>query len=145
MSGDTISFDCNGAPIIDDGTRIIAQGFAALTYTCIEKINLANTSAVEKHDKIPTEFALSQNYPNPFNGETRIEYDLPKSSHVEIIIFNQQGQKVKTLVNDQMAAGCYQISWNGEDESGKSVASAVYFYQLKAGDFVAIRTMLLLH
>jgi len=93
---------------------------------------------------IPDKFALNQNYPNPFNSETVIEYQLPQASDVEISIFNLQGQKVTTLVRDYQTAGYYKVTWTGIDESGQSVVSSIYFYQLKAGNFTAVKKMLLL-
>jgi hypothetical protein len=93
----------------------------------------------------PRSFELKQNYPNPFNPETVIKFQLPQVSEVEICIFNLQGQKVATLVRGHQTAGAHKISWNGTDESGRRVASGVYLYQLKAGDFVQAKKMLLLH
>jgi hypothetical protein len=83
---------------------------------------------------IPTAFHLYQNYPNPFNPETQIRYDLPKSTHVRVDIFNILGEKVKTLVDEKKPAGAYKIIWNGQTDSGKPVASGVYIYRLQAGD-----------
>lgn len=89
-------------------------------------------------------FHLDQNYPNPFNPETVIEYQLPRASEVEIIIFNLQGQKVAMLVKDNQTTGFHKIRWNGTDESGQPVVSGVYLYQLTGGNFVAVKKMLLL-
>ncbi len=84
---------------------------------------------------LPTEYLLEQNYPNPFNPETVIEYQLPRPADVEISIFNLWGQRVVTLVAGRQTAGTYKIIWDGKDEAGRSVASGVYFYQMKCGDF----------
>ncbi|MFQ5708483.1 MAG: FlgD immunoglobulin-like domain containing protein, partial [bacterium] len=84
---------------------------------------------------IPSQFVLLRNYPNPFNPETTIRYQLPKSGHVKLEIYNTLGQKILTLVNQQQPAGNYQVTWDGRDNSGKQVASGIYLYQLKSGEF----------
>jgi flagellar hook assembly protein FlgD len=94
---------------------------------------------------LPSAFELAQNYPNPFNPETVIEYQLPRAAEVEITIFNLRGQKVAALVQGQQPAGSHKIIWDGQDESGRRVASGVYLYQLQAGKLVAMKKMLILH
>jgi hypothetical protein len=88
---------------------------------------------------LPAEFALSQNYPNPFNPATVIPYTLAKSSTVTLTVFNILGQEVATLVNEFQVAGTHQAVF-----SAQSLASGMYFYKLEAGDFSAVRKMLLL-
>jgi len=97
---------------------------------------------------IPKGFELLQNYPNPFNSSTTIRYHLSavsgQLSAVSLKIFNLLGQEVRTLVDKRQSAGYYQVLWNGRDNSGKDVSSGIYFYRLKAGDFVQTRKMVLL-
>ena len=93
---------------------------------------------------LPKDFALFQNYPNPFNPSTIIHYALPKISNVTVAIYNSIGQKVSTLVNQKQSAGNYSVNWNGVDNYGNYVSSGVYFYQIKAGDFVQTRKMMLM-
>jgi hypothetical protein len=93
---------------------------------------------------IPQEFSLSQNYPNPFNPETEISYGLPRDCYVRLVIYNIAGQKVNTLVDEHQSAGYKTVSWNGEDDRGKKVASGIYFYKLEAGDFRESRKMVLI-
>ncbi len=90
-------------------------------------------------------FSLFQNYPNPFNPSTSIAYTLPQSEKVTLEIYNVLGQKVRTLIRGQrQIANTYRVQWNGEDHSGQRVASGVYFYRLKAGNFIKTRKMMLL-
>jgi hypothetical protein len=87
----------------------------------------------------PREFALGQNYPNPFNPVSNFEFRIPQSGMVELTVFDILGRTVVTLVNEQKEPGVYTVQW---DASG--VSSGVYFYRLKAGDFVQTRRMLIL-
>jgi hypothetical protein len=93
---------------------------------------------------LPTEFSLSQNVPNPFNPTTQVSFALPKAANVNLTIYNVLGQQVKTLVNQEMSAGVQTIEWDGTDNTGRTVASGVYFYRLNAGDFQATKKMLML-
>ncbi len=88
-------------------------------------------------------FHLGQNYPNPFNPTTTIRYRISKSSRVKIDVFNILGQQVATLVDGQKKAGSYEIVFDARNNSGKSLASGMYFYRLQAGEFIRIRKMLL--
>ncbi len=88
--------------------------------------------------------ALKGNFPNPFHPETTITYSVKASTPVVVEIYNVKGQKVKTLVNENKAAGNHEVTWNGRDESGRSVTSGVYFYRMSAGSYSATRKMALL-
>lgn len=92
---------------------------------------------------IPTSFALQQNYPNPFNPNTQISYDLPNDVNVVLKIYNMVGQEVRTLVNEQKTAGAYTATWDGRSNAGSKVASGVYLYVLRAGQFVQTKKMTL--
>ncbi len=94
--------------------------------------------------ELPKTFSLSQNYPNPFNPVTVIKYALPKDCYVKLTIYNILGQMVATLVNRKQVAGYKSISWDSRNQSGNEVASGIYFYRLRAGDFVKTRKMILL-
>jgi hypothetical protein len=107
---------------------------------------------------------LYTNYPNPFNPETTIMFSISplrrgqgegsaypllrrgqgEGSHVNISIYNIKGQKVRELINDYFTSGTHSIIWNGTNDNEQPVASGVYFYRLKTGNFTATRKMLLL-
>ena len=96
----------------------------------------------------PKETALLANYPNPFNPETWIPYHLAKDAEVTLHIYAMNGTLVRTLTLGHQAAGMYQnrtraAYWDGKNEFGEPVASGVYFYTFKAGDFTATRKMLI--
>ena len=82
------------------------------------------------------------NYPNPFNTETTISYSIPASNIVIIEIYDIQGKKIKTLVNEYQVPGNYSVKWNGKDEREQSVNSGVYFYRISAGKFFSVKEMI---
>ena len=97
---------------------------------------------------IPKETALLHNYPNPFNPETWIPYRLAHAADVEITIYNTRGTVVRRLDLGHQSAGFYTARaqagyWNGRNRHGELVASGVYFYQLRAGDYSALRRMVI--
>jgi len=97
---------------------------------------------------LPKAFALGQNYPNPFNPSTTIAYDIPDSEvhglKVDLNIYNIRGQLVRKLVSAVKEPGHYVVQWSGENNKGEAVSSGVYFYRIKAGNFVSTRKMVLL-
>ncbi|MBD3288077.1 T9SS type A sorting domain-containing protein [candidate division KSB1 bacterium] len=96
-------------------------------------------------DVLPSSFALHPNYPNPFNPSTHISYEIPKRSPVEIRIYNQLGHEVRTLVNETHDAGSYRVLWDARDNNGNRVTSGVYYYRMKAGNFVRTNKMVLIY
>jgi len=87
-------------------------------------------------------FSLSNNYPNPFNPETYISVALPVASQVNLKIYNVAGQLVKTLVDgEEMVPGMHVVRWDCTNETGEKVASGIYFYKMSAGDFHAVKKM----
>ena len=93
---------------------------------------------------IPYSYELSQNYPNPFNPVTTIRYQLPEPGVVSLIVYNQLGQVVKTLVNEEKDAGYHRAFWSGTNDFGHQVASGVYLFRIQAGSFVDVKKMILL-
>ncbi|MCK4653211.1 MAG: T9SS type A sorting domain-containing protein, partial [Candidatus Cloacimonetes bacterium] len=94
---------------------------------------------------IPSIIKLCGNYPNPFNPETNISFSLKADSKVVLEIFNIKGQKIRTLVNNNMNAGFYNVVWNGKDNNNRNVASGIYFYKMKAGGrYTSTRKMILM-
>ncbi len=111
----------------------------------IDDVELSLATAINDDNPIvPDKSHLYNNYPNPFNPETTIKYHLAKSSQVRLIIYNQLGQVVTTLVNEHQSAGAKTVSWDGMDISGTQLSSGVYIYRIEAGDFVASKKMMLL-
>jgi len=101
------------------------------------------------HIVIPIVSALAQNYPNPFNPDTWIPYELAQSCDVKIVIYDIQGRLVRLLDLGHREIGQYitkeqAAHWNGRNDAGEAVSSGIYFYQIQAGDFKAMRKMVIL-
>jgi hypothetical protein len=97
------------------------------------------TAVEENTPTTVNDFTLEQNYPNPFNPATTITFDLGKSTSATLTILNLKGQKIMELVSGTLQAGRHSYQWNAGD-----LASGTYFCQLKAGDFLQTRKMLLI-
>lgn len=100
---------------------------------------LVLTNSNINETSVPAEYKLSQNYPNPFNPSTTIQYAVPKSSFVKIVIYDVLGQEVKTLVSENKKAGRYEVTLDASQ-----FTSGVYFYKLTSDGFSETKQMMLL-
>ncbi|MBU0509738.1 T9SS type A sorting domain-containing protein [bacterium] len=98
----------------------------------------------EPQPQVPSEFTLRQNHPKPFNSATEIRFDLPEKVRVELRVYNTLGQQVTTLIDEVRPAGEYRIIWDSKNASGIPMASGVYVYRLKAGEFTDVKKMVLM-
>lgn len=108
------------------------------------KVDQMHNIEIGRLDPVPENYGLAQNMPNPFNPATTISYEVPEAGAVKLVVYNLLGQQVRTLVNDNIEAGYHTIAWDGADEFGRQVASGIYIYRMKAGDFNATRRMMFL-
>jgi hypothetical protein len=102
--------------------------------------------SVESPDMIPEDYKLHPNYPNPFNPETNIRFEIPASpanSKVKLIVYNNLGMEVRTLINGIAVPGIHTVTWDGRNNYGGQMASGVYFLRLQAGTFHQAQKMLL--
>ncbi len=88
---------------------------------------------------IPSKFEVYQNFPNPFNPSTKISFDLPVDSKVNVAVFDLTGKEIVTLVNDVKTAGYYTVDFNAT-----GLSSGIYFYRISAGSFTATKKMMLI-
>ena len=109
----------------------------------LQYLNFFTTVNIENVE-IPLLTQLGNNYPNPFNPSTTISFSNPEESSIEIIVYNSKGQKIKTLVNGVLSTGEHTVIWNGTDNRNTAVASGIYFYKMKAGNYTSIKKMILL-
>ena len=92
----------------------------------------------------PLEFVLQQNYPNPFNPITTLRYDLPFQAFVTLTIYDLSGKEITKLVHATQEPGFKSVQWNSTDIQGKLVSAGIYLYQIRSGDFIQTKKMVLL-
>jgi hypothetical protein len=119
----------------------IKSGFGKVSFNQIRnnKIHLfASAEKISNSTNLPTVYSLMQNYPNPFNPATTIKFEVPKNGLVTLKVYDVLGAEVASLVNEEKSVGRYEVNFNAS-----SLASGVYFYQLKAGSFIDTKKMIL--
>lgn len=127
----TLSFDTNGIEAGQyESSLLIDNGVGG--QTGVPVFLTVNPTGI--NDNLPTVTELTGNYPNPFNPITNIQFSLKDASDVSLMIYNVRGQRVKTLIQDEMEAGYHSVVWNGRDDSGRSVSSGVYFTKFDSDD-----------
>jgi hypothetical protein len=130
----------------------IAFTHNALTHDTITVTGNGHSVSVSNlNGMIPEVYQLHNNYPNPFNPSTTIQYDLPRQSNVVLKVYSLLGQEIATLVNGVVEAGYHQTVWQGQHDSGRQVASGVYFFRMsaqstsgKSEDFTQVKKMILI-
>jgi hypothetical protein len=96
-------------------------------------------------DRPAPDMRLFQNSPNPFNPATEIPYYLPREAHVTLVVYNVNGSRICTLVNDSNSEGRHRTSWDGRNDDGSLVSAGIYFYRLTVdGKIIDTKKMVLL-
>ena len=124
----------------DNGEEHIIEGTGKITFTG----DMNGMTLSQKISVIPAGYVLHQNYPNPFNPVTTLRYDLPTEDYVTIIIYDLSGREINQLANINQPAGHKSVQWSATDMHGNPVSAGVYLYQIRAGEFVQTRKMVLL-
>ena len=91
----------------------------------------------------PTDYKLYNNFPNPFNPSTKIAFQLPKASHVKLIIYDIVGREVAQVADTDYPAGYSELAWNGTNKNGTLVSSGVYFYRISADRWNEVKKMMM--
>ena len=120
----------------DDGYQLMPRMYGDFVDTVI--------TSIDEDANLPLATSLNQNYPNPFNATTMIMYYLAERGDVNLAIYDLLGQKVYEFNQSDVEVGAHSLIWEGTDTGGRPVATGVYFYRLKVGDFSDTRQMLLL-
>ena len=115
------------------------QAKTLLENILINKFNELTGVNEDNHNYIPSAFALRQNYPNPFNPSTSIRFEVSNNKFVSLKVYDVLGNKVATLVNEEMAPGSYSVTFDAI-----RLSSGIYFYTLQAGSFWETKKMILL-
>ena len=144
---DYVFYKYTGQLLIDSSRIIMNQPYSGNSY-CSDHLGVMtkfsfNPSSIDDQSSLIKDFELHQNYPNPFNPSTLISYRLPVTSNVTLKVFDVLGNEVAAIVNEEKSAGEYEVEFNPES-SIKQPASGIYFYQLKSGNFVMTKKMVLL-
>ena len=133
----------NEAPI--GGEKSIKLDMWVWKATVLDTFGIVHVTDLTNVEKLgntsPTTFKLEQNYPNPFNPETVISYQLAENSKVNLKVYDVLGNEVATLVNEEQSAGTYEVEFRSKNTV---ISSGVFFYQLRAGNFVQTKKMILL-
>ena len=120
--------------------KILADGKYYYRLKQIDYLGQSEYSDIIEMDiRAFSSYLLEQNYPNPFNPTTTIGYGIKEKSNVKITVINSIGEEVALLVNEEKESGYHTVEFNAAN-----LSSGVYFYQLKAGDFVELKKMILM-
>ncbi|MEJ5306591.1 MAG: S8 family serine peptidase [Ignavibacteria bacterium] len=146
-----VSFVVSGGPYTINPNDTLNVAFAVLAGNNLSHLQSNLSYAKQKWSQIITgidedetmvyDYELYQNFPNPFNPETRIKYSVKERSFVQIKLFDMMGREVATLVNEFKDTGLYEVKL---DAGNLGLSSGIYFYQMKAGEFTAIKKMIYL-
>jgi hypothetical protein len=127
---------CWGVYMFPSG-KIIASDRQTGLY--VIKTDSVLTGGNNNNNNIPKNYTLKQNYPNPFNPVTKIEYSLPQNSYITLKVYNILGKEVATLADKYERAGNHVVTYDAAN-----LASGIYFYTLKSGDFTQTKKMTLI-
>ncbi len=148
--GDSYSFELktsSAAKLQNEEKSPLERGFRGVSVSANElgatrfelRVTVGTLVSDEPDQALPVTYALAQNYPNPFNPSTNIQFELPESGNVELLVFDILGRQVARLIDDRMEAGYHQIRFNAS-----RFASGVYLYQLRAGGTVITKKLTLI-
>lgn len=135
----TIQSNQSGDFLYDVDFSDINNGIAVGKNGCIVRTSSGGlVSVIPVSTKRPESFSLKQNYPNPFNPATKISFEIKNSTFASLKIFDISGKEIKALVNENLAAGSYEINFNASE-----LNSGVYFYTLKTNEYTETKKMML--
>jgi len=110
----------------------------------LEKFELIPPNDVKDEFSLMADFELFQNYPNPFNPTTSIQYAIGSRQFVTLKVYDILGNEIVTLVNEEKQPGTYEVEFNSHSGEGRNLTSGIYFYQLKTGNYIATKKMVLM-
>jgi hypothetical protein len=138
-NGSSSSDDRVSGMVVTGPDNIYITGSAIFGNTNFYTIRYSNTNSVRPvSGEVPKSYSLEQNYPNPFNPSTKFNFDLPQNTHVNITVFDMLGREVEMLVDNDMKAGKYEVTWNASN-----AGSGVYFYKLTTSSYTETKKMIL--
>jgi len=130
----------SGIPFLYYGSMLLTETPGAISTYRMPP----NNATPELIGTLPFDFALSNPYPNPFNSTIHFQVDLPHSAITEYSIYDALGREVYTQPSERLSPGSYTLHWNGFDNNGLPASSGVYFIQVRAGTFAAVKKVIML-
>jgi hypothetical protein len=116
--------------------------------TLTARISMSDGQSWTKEIKVtvaaPKEYKLYENFPNPFNPSTKIAFELPKASHVKLVIYDITGREVAQVGDADYPAGYNELTWNGLNKNGNMVSSGAYFYRINTDSWSKVKKMMVL-
>ncbi|GMR25311.1 MAG: hypothetical protein BMS9Abin39_0599 [Ignavibacteria bacterium] len=137
-------FDRSVVALEIDQNNIIWLGTASNGLYFFDGNDFLYITAITEETSFPFEYNLAQNYPNPFNPTTNIEFRIAELGLVTLKIYDILGNEIGTLVNEEKPAGSYTVEFSAIGGDAYSLPSGIYFYQLRAGNFVETKNMILM-
>jgi hypothetical protein len=143
---DSTTFDTTGIydAIVDSTADRVFSQVAHFSTLVVGDAAALMGLAGEGNEVLPTSFVLRQNYPNPFNPITTIEYSLPRTADVTLVVYDIIGREMTRLVDGIQASGHHGVVWNGRTITGRELPSGIYFARLVAGEFTQTIKLVLL-
>jgi len=140
VAGSKVRYNSDwGAMKVSETQDELLFQFFTRTGILIDSYSIKDIKVGINESNLIADYKLFQNFPNPFNPTTTIMYKIPKTSFVELKIFDVLGRKVAKLINDNQTAGNYSVKFDGS-----GLSSGIYFYQLKADDFISTKKLILM-
>jgi len=113
--------------------------FMRVSYSSYNKSNQLVSEGYNLIQTAPSTYRLSQSYPNPFSeGGTTIEFDMPVTENITMVILDIRGRAVRTLIDKEQRFGYQSVVWDAKNDDGDDVSSGVYFYQIRSSNFNAV-------
>jgi hypothetical protein len=125
-----------GGQSVQDGSPLkLGVNTEGIYFDNVGVFYIYTISGAEPVSAVPlgTKAAIRRVYPNPFNPSTTVEFSVPKQGRAAVRVFDLQGRRIATLVDESMAAGLYRVRWDGRDQSGRDVSSGLYFAMIESG------------
>ena len=128
----------NGIALVDQNNFFISGGLNGPA-VILKSTNGGNVFVNQIGNEVPSEFKLEQNYPNPFNQSSIIKFQCSIKNTVSLKIFDLTGRETRTIINEELKPGIYEVRFDSKD-----LPSGLYFYQLRAGDYIETKRMIII-
>jgi hypothetical protein len=122
---------------------VLIDDYGVMGYDSSDASFVVTPATTGVGNTVPAIARLYPNSPNPFHEVTHVTFDLPSESQVKLVVLDLSGRVIRVLADGRYPAGTHEMSWNGRNEAGRTLAAGIYFLQMKAGSFLAAKRMYL--